>query len=133
MFLASTTARSASRAAPPRNGGTDDGRLLIQCPGQPGIVSSISTFPTKTGANIVALDQHATAEQSGAFFQRTESHLPGLSAVREDIEHAFADEVAKVFQMRFRSAGGDPTQACGNPGLQGRSLHAGSALASPSR
>ena len=80
----------------------DRGRLLIQCPDQPGLVSAISTFLTKAGANIVTLDQHATAEADGTFFQRTEFHLPGLPGARDGLERAFADEVADQFGMQFR-------------------------------
>jgi formyltetrahydrofolate deformylase len=81
--------------------GADHGRLLIQCQDQPGIVSAISTFLTGAGANIVTLAQHSTAESGGAFFQRTEFHLPGLAAAREELERAFAAEVAGRFGMGF--------------------------------
>jgi formyltetrahydrofolate deformylase len=77
----------------------DRGRLLIQCQDQPGIVSAISTFLTGTGANIMTLAQHSTAD-GGAFFQRTEFHLPGLTAARDELELAFA-EVAGKFGMEF--------------------------------
>ncbi|RZU31081.1 formyltetrahydrofolate deformylase [Blastococcus saxobsidens] len=80
----------------------DHGRLLVQCSDQPGIVSAVSTFLTDAGANIVTLDQHSTAAEGGAFFQRTEFHLPGLAAAREDLERAFAAEVAEKFGMQFR-------------------------------
>ncbi|NEK84724.1 formyltetrahydrofolate deformylase [Blastococcus saxobsidens] len=80
----------------------DHGRLLVQCADQPGIVSAVSTFLTKSGANIVTLDQHSTAEVGGCFFQRTEFHLPGLAAARDDLERAFAAEVADRFDMEFR-------------------------------
>jgi formyltetrahydrofolate deformylase len=79
----------------------DHGRLLIQCQDQPGIVSALSTFLTGAGANIVALAQHSTAESGGAFFQRTEFHLPGLAAARDELERAFAAEVAGKFGMDF--------------------------------
>lgn len=80
----------------------DHGRLLVQCPDQRGIVSAVSTFLTGIGANIVALDQHSTAEEDGAFFQRTEFHLPGLGATREEMERAFRADVAERFGMEFR-------------------------------
>jgi formyltetrahydrofolate deformylase len=80
----------------------DHGRLLIQCPDRPGIVSAISTFLTQAGANIVTLDQHSTEEENGAFFQRTEFHLPGLAAASEELARSFAGEVAERFDMEFR-------------------------------
>jgi len=82
--------------------GADHGRLLIQCQDQPGIVSAISTFLTGAGANIVTLAQHSTAESGGAFFQRTEFHLLGLAAARDELERAFAAEVAGRFGMEFK-------------------------------
>ena len=89
-------------AAAPGRHDADHGRLLVQCSDQPGIVSAVSTFLTRAGANILTLDQHATAEQGGAFFQRTEFHLPGLPAAREGLSQAFAAEVAKEFGIQFR-------------------------------
>jgi formyltetrahydrofolate deformylase len=83
---------------------TDHGRLLIQCQDQPGIVSAISTFLAGAGANIVTLAQHSTSESGGAFFQRTEFRLSGLAAAREELERAFAAEVAGRFGMEFTFA-----------------------------
>ncbi|MFC5949002.1 formyltetrahydrofolate deformylase [Pseudonocardia lutea] len=90
---------TASRSPSLRN--ADHGRLLLQCPDQPGIVSAIGTFLSQAGANIITLDQHATAEQGGEFFQRTVFHLQGLSAARDELERAFASEVADRFDMQF--------------------------------
>ena len=97
-----SNASSLPRSTHSRRVDADHGRLLVQCPDQPGIVSAVSTFLTYAGANIVTLDQHSTAEEGGAFFQRTEFHLPGLAAAREDLERAFAAEVAEKFGMQFR-------------------------------
>ena len=99
-----TRARSAALpdAAPASGHQADHGRLLIQCPDQPGIVSAISSFLAGAGANIVELAQHSTAANGGAFFQRTEFHLPGLPAARDELERAFAAEVAGRFGMGFR-------------------------------
>jgi formyltetrahydrofolate deformylase len=92
----------ASRSAPSgAERGTGHGRLLIYCQDRPGIVSAVGTFLAGAGANIVALDQHSTAENDGAFFQRTEFHLPGLLAARDELERAFAAEVAERFGMTF--------------------------------
>ena len=80
----------------------DHGRLLVQCPDQPGIVAAISSFLTAAGANIITLDQHSTSEGKGTFFQRTEFHLPGLSAARDELARTFAVEVGERFDMQFR-------------------------------
>ena len=93
---------TALMSAPPTSGhSTDHGRLLIRCQDRPGIVSAISTFLTDAGANIVTLAQHSTAEAGGAFFQRTEFHLPGLPAARDELERAFAADVAGRFDIEF--------------------------------
>src|ERR1700678_2697149 len=93
---------TALMSAPPASGhSTDHGRLLIRCQDRPGIVSAISTFLTDAGANIVTLAQHSTTEARGAFFQRTEFHLPGLPAARDELERAFAADVAGRFDIEF--------------------------------
>jgi formyltetrahydrofolate deformylase len=95
-----TYARSEQGAGERR--GSDHGRLLVQCADQPGIVFAVSRFLTEAGANILTLDQHSTKDSGGFFFQRTEFHVPGLAAARDDLERAFRAEVAKSFGMSFR-------------------------------
>ncbi|WP_083441933.1 formyltetrahydrofolate deformylase [Nitriliruptor alkaliphilus] len=102
MTASATTATVFPRATPASHHRADRGRLLIQCPDRQGIVSAASTFLTKTGANIVTLDQHATEEEGGEFFQRTEFILPGLAAARDELAAAFATEVGDEFGMTFR-------------------------------
>jgi formyltetrahydrofolate deformylase len=105
MTVISTSAPTTPSPRPETAAGrrtTDLGRLLIHCPDRPGIVAAVGTFLTGSGANIVTLDQHATADAGGTFFQRTEFHLPGLAAARADLERSFAAEVAERFDMDFR-------------------------------
>jgi formyltetrahydrofolate deformylase len=106
-----TQDRSAARhpATPAFGHSADHGRLLIQCRDQPGVVSAISTFLAGAGANIVTLAQHSTAEAGGAFFQRTEFRLPGLAAARDDLERAFAAEVAGKFDTARTASPGTAT------------------------
>lgn len=80
----------------------DIGRLLLSCADRPGLVAAITSFLAEAGANIVSLDQHSTEETGGIFMQRTIFHLPGLAAARDDLERAFADQLAGPFQMDFR-------------------------------
>jgi formyltetrahydrofolate deformylase len=80
----------------------DVGRLLLRCADRPGLVAAVSSFLAESGANIVSLDQHATEQSGGTFMQRTIFHLPGLPAARDGLESAFADQVAKPFEMDFR-------------------------------
>ena len=96
----STSALPRATSAPPR--GHDQGRLLVRCRDRPGIVSAVSTFLTRAGANILTLDQHTTAEEGGAFFQRTVFRLPGLPAARAELERSFATEIAQRFDMQFQ-------------------------------
>lgn len=80
----------------------DVGRLLLRCADRPGLVAAVSAFLAAAGANIVSLDQHATEQSGGTFMQRTIFHLPGLTAARDELERAFADQVAVPFGMDFR-------------------------------
>jgi len=64
-------------------------------------VAAVSGFLAEAGANIVSLDQHSTAAEGGVFFQRTEFHLPGLSAARDELERSFA-ALADRFGMDFQ-------------------------------
>jgi formyltetrahydrofolate deformylase len=80
----------------------DVGRLLLRCADRPGLVAAVSSFLADAGANIVSLDQHATAQSGGTFMQRTIFHLPGLAAARDALERDFTEEVADRFEMDFR-------------------------------
>ncbi|WP_036463973.1 formyltetrahydrofolate deformylase [Mycolicibacterium iranicum] len=80
----------------------DIGRLLLRCPDRPGLVAAVSTFLAEADANIVSLDQHSTQQTGGTFMQRTIFHLPGLTAARDALERAFAEQVAEPFGMDFR-------------------------------
>jgi formyltetrahydrofolate deformylase len=80
----------------------DVGRLLLRCADRPGLVAAVSQFLASRDANIVSLDQHATAQTHGTFMQRTIFHLPGLAAARDGLEQAFAEQVASQFDMDFR-------------------------------
>jgi formyltetrahydrofolate deformylase len=79
----------------------DLGRLLLSCPDRRGIVAAVSGLLADVGANIVTSDQYSTDPVGGAFFLRTEFHLPGLAEGREELERRFAP-VAEEFGMRWR-------------------------------
>ena len=78
------------------------GRLLLRCADRPGLVAAITSFLAEAGANIISLDQHSTEETGGVFMQRTIFHLPGLTAARDDLERAFAEQIAGPFEMDYR-------------------------------
>jgi formyltetrahydrofolate deformylase len=77
-------------------------RLLITCPDRTGIVAAVSNFLYNHGANITALDQHATAQEGGTFFMRLEFQTPHLDLSRGLLEQAFAEAVARRYQMDWR-------------------------------
>jgi formyltetrahydrofolate deformylase len=81
---------------------TDVGRLLVSCTDRPGIVAALSSFLASRGANILHSDQHTTDPEGGVFFMRTEFYLEGLDANTDDLERAFAAEVAEPFHMTWR-------------------------------
>ena len=83
-------------------------RLLVTCPDAPGIVAAVTAFLRNHGANITALDQHATDPEvadpagggGGVFFLRAEFTLPGGAGA--GLEAAFARVVAEPFAMDWR-------------------------------
>ncbi|MGM0578948.1 MAG: formyltetrahydrofolate deformylase [Myxococcota bacterium] len=72
--------------------------LLIHCPDRPGLVAAATTFLSRHRGNIVYLDQHVDA-QKGVFFMRLEWELSHFDIAREDLDHAFRDEVGGPFEM----------------------------------
>lgn len=80
----------------------DIGRVLLRCDDQPGIIAAVSTFLTRSGANIISLDQHSTAPSDGTFLQRAVFHLPGLKASIDALKGDFAEQVGEVFNIDYR-------------------------------
>jgi formyltetrahydrofolate deformylase len=77
-------------------------RLLASCRDRPGIVSAVTAFLHRRGANIVQYDQETTDPVGGRFFQRLVFHLPGLREALPALQREFAVEVAAQFGMQFR-------------------------------
>jgi formyltetrahydrofolate deformylase len=78
--------------------------LLVQCPDRPGIVAAISSFLFRHGANITDFDQHTSEEEPAVYFTRLEFQMAKLDLPIEDLEHAFALDVARPFGMEWRLA-----------------------------
>jgi formyltetrahydrofolate deformylase len=76
--------------------------LLVQCPDRPGIVAAISSFLFRHGANIIDFDQHTAEEEGGVYFTRLEFQTDRLDLPLEDLERAFALDVARPFAMDWR-------------------------------
>jgi formyltetrahydrofolate deformylase len=78
--------------------------LLVQCPDRPGIVSAISSFLFRHGANIIDFDQHTSEDEGGVYFTRLEFQTDRLDLSLEDLKHAFELDVARPFAMDWRFA-----------------------------
>jgi formyltetrahydrofolate deformylase len=76
--------------------------LLITCPDRPGIVATVSNFLFNHNVNITALDQHSTQAEGGIFFMRLEFQTPHLDVSRDALERAFAEVVARRFDMTWQ-------------------------------
>lgn len=77
------------------------GRLLINCPDQPGIVATVSEFLFKQGANIIESSQYSTNPEGGTFFIRFVFECPDLQEKAKDIETQFLPIVEK-FSMDWK-------------------------------
>ncbi|HRE30957.1 MAG TPA: formyltetrahydrofolate deformylase, partial [Candidatus Berkiella sp.] len=77
-------------------------RLLITCPDRPGIIAKVTTFLKDHGANITDLDQHSTDPENGTFFMRLEFQTPHLDVSNQNLEQAFATQVAEPFKMQWQ-------------------------------
>src|SRR5690554_8204024 len=79
-------------------------RLLIRCPDRPGIIGTIASFLHMNGANIIALDQHATEGEDGAgeFFMRLEFQATNHDLPRDTLIQSFDAVIAKKFNLDYR-------------------------------
>ena len=82
-------------------------RLLVSCPDRHGIVAAVSGFLSEADANILSSDQHSTDPEGGMFFMRMEFRLEGLLDRRDELERAFAEQVAGPLDMNWRFAYAD--------------------------
>jgi formyltetrahydrofolate deformylase len=77
------------------------GRLLVCGEDRPGIVATVSTLLSEFDANIIALDQYSTDPEGGRFFQRTEFHMPHLSARLDDVKDALDKAITRGLGMTW--------------------------------
>ncbi len=75
-------------------------RLLVSCPDQPGIVSTISTLLFNHDANIVESSQYTTDPSDGRFFLRIVFESEHLQENEEQIRSSIK-EVAERFDMKW--------------------------------
>ena len=74
-------------------------RLVVTCDDRPGIVSAVSTFLHRHGANILESAQHSSDPSEGVFFLRME--FAATSEATADIVGTFAEEVADTYAMQW--------------------------------
>jgi formyltetrahydrofolate deformylase len=79
------------------------GRLLINCPDQPGIIAAVSKFLFEHGANIMESSQYTTNPEGGNFFIRIEFECPELEFKKEELKTHFG-EIAETFRMEWKLA-----------------------------
>jgi formyltetrahydrofolate deformylase len=78
--------------------------LLVRCPDRPGIIAAISAFLFRHGANIVDFEQHSTNDDGGVYFTRLEFQTGTIDLPIEDLQQAFALDVARPHGMDWRLA-----------------------------
>ena len=75
--------------------------LLIHCPDNKGIVSTVSEFIFKNSGNITFLAQHVDMDRQ-VFFMRIEWELDGFIIPDEKIGEYFDTLIAKKFDMKWQ-------------------------------
>lgn len=74
--------------------------ILINCPDQSGIISSVTGFIHKKGGNIIYIDQHVDKE-AGVFFMRLESDFEKNIPAVKNLKQEFDMELAQPYQMEW--------------------------------
>ncbi|RRQ49135.1 formyltetrahydrofolate deformylase [Maribacter algicola] len=72
--------------------------ILINCPDQKGIISSVTSFIHSQKGNIVYLDQHVD-KSANVFFMRLESDFESIDI--EELQKKFDTELATRYQMHW--------------------------------
>ncbi len=74
--------------------------ILIHCPDQSGIISTVTTFIHLKGGNIIYLDQHVDKE-ANVFFMRLESDFEKNTPSFSDFKDEFEKVLAVPYRMRW--------------------------------
>ncbi len=74
--------------------------ILINCPDQSGIISSVTGFIHHKGGNIIYIDQHVDKE-AGVFFMRLESDFEKNIPAVQNLKQQFEEELAQSYQMQW--------------------------------
>ena len=90
------------------NSPSTSAKLLIHCPDQKGVVSSITAFIFKNNGNITYLDQHVD-QSNNVFFMRVEWNLEDFSIPKQKIGEDFEKLIGKRFNMTWKLHFSDET------------------------
>lgn len=74
--------------------------ILIHCPDQSGIISSVTGFIHKKGGNIIYIDQHVDKE-ADVFFMRLESDFEKNIPAVKNLKQEFEEELATPYGMEW--------------------------------
>ena len=72
-----------------KNKSKNQGRLIIKCHDQPGIVASVSKFLFDHGSNIIESSQYSSDPEGGEFFISIKFHCHDLESKRKLLEEDF--------------------------------------------
>lgn len=75
--------------------------ILIHCPDQAGIISSVTGFLLSQGGNIIYLDQHVDTE-AGVFFMRLESDFDKDQEFFKGFKNTFQKTIAVDYGMEWK-------------------------------
>ncbi|HDZ05651.1 hypothetical protein LCGC14_0066440 [marine sediment metagenome] len=74
--------------------------ILVHCPDQAGIISTVTGFIHKNKGNIVYLDQHVD-KPANVFFMRTVVEFDDNFSDLEHFKHLFQEELAAIYSMKW--------------------------------
>jgi formyltetrahydrofolate deformylase len=74
--------------------------LLIHCPDQPGIISSVTQFLADYQGNVVDLDEHVDRDHN-VFFMRVEWEMKNFGIGKEDLPDYFRTNYADRYNMKW--------------------------------
>ncbi|MCR9250459.1 MAG: formyltetrahydrofolate deformylase [bacterium] len=74
--------------------------LLIHCPDQPGIISSVTQFLADYQGNVVDLDEHVDRDHN-VFFMRVEWEMENFGISKEDLPDYFRENYADRYNMKW--------------------------------
>lgn len=75
--------------------------IVMHCPDQSGIVTTVTQFIHENNGNVINLEQHVDRENK-RFFMRIEWDLNGFTIPKQKIAEYFDTRIAKNYEMKWR-------------------------------